>query len=199
MPLLETERLIIRPFVLPDFDAIYRILDVELGEATADAAQLAAVQAARWEWLEWSVLNYTALARLHQPPYGDRAIVLRASGELIGACGYAPVLLPFAQLPAFRPAGVAVTEPVRNSSEIGLYWAISPAHQRQGYAAEAGAALIRYAFAGLNLQRIVATTTYDNPASMGVMRKLGMAIERNPLPEPPWLQVVGVLEADDSR
>jgi hypothetical protein len=27
-----------------------------------------------------------------------------------------------------------------------------------------------------------------------VMRKLGMRIERNPLPEPPWLQIVGVLD-----
>ncbi len=30
--------------------------------------------------------------------------------------------------------------------------------------------------------------------SMGVMRKLGMRIERNPLAGPPWLQVVGILE-----
>jgi hypothetical protein len=31
---------------------------------------------------------------------------------------------------------------------------------------------------------------------MGVMRKLGMHLERNPYPEPPWLQVVGVIEND---
>jgi hypothetical protein len=29
---------------------------------------------------------------------------------------------------------------------------------------------------------------------MGVMRKLGMRIERNPFPDPPWLQVVGFIE-----
>ena len=29
---------------------------------------------------------------------------------------------------------------------------------------------------------------------MGVMRKLGMRIVKNPYPEPPWMQVVGVLE-----
>ena len=45
-----------------------------------------------------------------------------------------------------------------------------------------------------DLQRIVATTTYDNTASIGVMRRLGMTIERNPLPEPIFMQVVGVLE-----
>jgi hypothetical protein len=31
---------------------------------------------------------------------------------------------------------------------------------------------------------------------MGVMRKLGMHLARNPYPEPSWLQVVGVLEND---
>jgi len=40
----------------------------------------------------------------------------------------------------------------------------------------------------------VDTTTYDNVASMGVMRKLGMRVEKNPFLEPPWLQVVGVVE-----
>ena len=81
MPPLQTERLLIRPFVRADLDAIHQLLDVELGEGAGDAAQLAQARAARAEWLAWSVLNYTALANLHQPPYGDRAIVLRASGE----------------------------------------------------------------------------------------------------------------------
>ena len=54
--------------------------------------------------------------------------------------------------------------------------------------------MIDYAFTRLKLRRIVATTTYDNAASIAVMRKVGMRIERNPYPDPPWLQVVGLLE-----
>jgi RimJ/RimL family protein N-acetyltransferase len=54
--------------------------------------------------------------------------------------------------------------------------------------------MVEYAFQNLGLRRVIATTTYDNEASMGVMRKLGMRIERNPFPDPPWLQVVGMLE-----
>ena len=65
---------------------------------------------------------------------------------------------------------------------------------RHGYASEAAQALIDYAFQELRLKRIVATTSYDNIGSMGVMRKLGMRVEENLLGEPPWLQVVGVLE-----
>ena len=75
-----------------------------------------------------------------------------------------------------------------------MFYAISPAHQRRGYASEAARALVDYAFQRLNLKRVVATTNYDNAASIGVMRKLGMWVEKNPRPEPPWLQVVGVLE-----
>jgi [ribosomal protein S5]-alanine N-acetyltransferase len=56
-----------------------------------------------------------------------------------------------------------------------------------------------YAFQHLRLKRIVATTTYENAASMGVMRKIGMHIERNPYSEPPWLQIVGVLENDVAK
>jgi len=79
-----------------------------------------------------------------------------------------------------------------------LFYAIFPSHQRQGYASEAAQALVDYAFQSLGLRRAVATTAYDNLTSQGVMRKLGMCIEKSPLPEPPWLQVVGVIENPSS-
>jgi RimJ/RimL family protein N-acetyltransferase len=72
--------------------------------------------------------------------------------------------------------------------------AVAPAYQRQGYATEAVQAMIGWAFAKLRLRRIVATTGRSNAASIGVMRRLGMRILENPRPDPPWLQVVGILE-----
>jgi hypothetical protein len=42
--------------------------------------------------------------------------------------------------------------------------------------------------------RIVATTTYDNRESIGVMAKVGMRIGQNRLSTPPWLQVVGMID-----
>jgi RimJ/RimL family protein N-acetyltransferase len=79
--------------------------------------------------------------------------------------------------------------------EVGLYWEIASGQRRQGFAAEAGQALINYGFQHLKLRRIVAMTRFDNAASIGVMRRLGMRVERNMLPEPPWLQVVGIIES----
>jgi RimJ/RimL family protein N-acetyltransferase len=192
MPTLSGERVDVRRFAMDDLDAIHRILDVEL-----DGLDGAEHLAARRRWLEWSVLNYDALASLHQPPYGDRAVVLRDTGELIGACGLAPALMPFDQLPSRGAGSSGLT-----GSEIGLYWAISPARQRRGYAAEAGRLLIDYAFGDLRLARIVATTEYANPASQRVMQKLGMRLERNPHAEPPWMQIVATLEnpaRDDAK
>src|SRR5439155_21972537 len=112
---------------------------------------------------------------------------------VIGACGFVPSFGPFGQL----PSGKATNQQAEvhfNSPEFGLYYALSPSYQRQGYATEATRALIDYAFTQLSLKRIVATTTYGNVASMGVMRKVGMRIEKNPFPDPPWFQVVGILE-----
>jgi GNAT acetyltransferase-like protein len=81
------------------------------------------------------------------------------------------------------------------SAEIGLYWVTASSHQRHGYASEAARALAEYGFETLQVHRLMAMTNYDYAASISVMRKLGMRVERNSSPEPPWLQVVGVLPA----
>jgi RimJ/RimL family protein N-acetyltransferase len=192
MPPLETARLIIRPFTLGDLDALHQLLDVELSDADF-GTEGAQSRDERREWLDWAVLNYDQLAKMYQPPYGDRAIELKQTGQLIGAVGYVPCMMPFGQLPAFA-AGLDEATRRRSTCELGLYYAMSPAHQRQGYTSEAAAAMVEYAFRNMGLRRVVATTTYDNAGSIGVMRKLGMRIERNPFPDPPWMQVVGFVE-----
>jgi len=164
MPVLSTARLQVRPFVHEDLAAIYRVLDVEAGSGTA-----ATSHEERARWLRWTILGYEQFAALHQPPYGERAIVLAATAQVIGTVGYVPCLMPFEQLPQFSTAP-ASNRPA--SAELGLYWAISPAFQRQGFATEAARVMVEYAFSQLQVTRVVATTTYENVASMGVMRKL---------------------------
>jgi [ribosomal protein S5]-alanine N-acetyltransferase len=183
MPVLETERLYIRPFTMDDLNSIRHILDTGFG---------ASPLAQRREWLEWTVRNYVALANLYQQPYGDRAFVLKAAREVIGTVGLVPSFSPFQRLPAFRKSGEV--EDQFNQPEFGLFWATAPEHRRQGYAAEAAQSMIDYAFQHMNIRRIIATTDYDNAASIAVMRRLGMTIEHNPTPgDPHWFQVVGVL------
>jgi ribosomal-protein-alanine N-acetyltransferase len=173
-PALHTDRLTIR----------------ELSPADADALGPIGVQAAPG-WLEWTAQTYAQLAALMQPPYGERGIELRETGELVGLVGLVPSFGPFDQIPGLGDA----REPARFRPEMGLYWALAPAHRGSGYATEAARALIGHAFAELTLARIVATTERSNTASQAVMRRLGMRVEENPLPEPEWFQVVGWLDA----
>jgi len=191
MPNLETERLLIREFSLEDLDAVYQILDIELADAET-GSQGPLNRERRRRWLEWSALNYENLAWLYQPPYGDRAVILKSSAELIGACGLVPLLDVYGQLPYYQEK--EPFSPPLAFPEVGLYYALSPRFQGKGYATEAARALVEYGFSHMRLRRIVATTTYDNQASMAVMRRLGMRVETNPHPEPPWLQVLGILE-----
>ena len=192
MHVLETVRLRIGPFTMEDLPDVHRLFDIELCDADLRTDKMETL-AERSEWLQWTVLNYAQLAKLRQPPYGDRAVILKSTGQLIGSCGFVPCLNAFEQLPNFA-ASDTTQSPGRCSTEFGLFYAVSPAHQRHGYASEATRALVDYAFEHLHLKRVVATTTYDNVASIGVMGRLGMRIEKNPFRQPPWLQVVGVLE-----
>jgi [ribosomal protein S5]-alanine N-acetyltransferase len=199
---LGTSRLIIRAFLPVDLHAIHRILDRTFGDGSKIADETALNE--RREWLDWSRLSAEWLPRMFQPPYGDRAVVLKGTDEVIGAVGLVPCFDVFEQIPGLdrgEPPGVAATrapalsaDRVYRVAEMGLFWAIDPEQQRQGYATEAARALIDFAFQQLRVKRLIATTEYDNVASIGVMRKLGMRIEKNPFADPPWLQVVGILD-----
>ncbi len=192
MPPLRTPRLLIRPFTRGDLEDVIRLFDHELADAST-GGQGAMGPDERRDWLEWLILGYRQLAHLFQPPYGERAIVLADTGALIGACGLVPCLDEFDRIPGLRSPGAASTG--RTTAEVGLFYALSPAHRGHGYAAEAAQALVHYALRDLRLARIIATTSRDNAASTAVMRRLGMRIEHNPSPEPSWLQVVGWLTA----
>jgi RimJ/RimL family protein N-acetyltransferase len=185
---LETERLRIRPLELGDLEDCHRLF-MDIGWADAKRSEEENRERRR-QWLEWTLRSYEQLALLYQPPYGDRAVVLKDSGRFVGLVGFVPMLAPFGQLPSFGRV-----EGARFSPEVGLFWAISPSLQRNGYATEAAGALVRYAWETLKLGRILASTERGNSASMAVMRHLGMRLEENPFPEPFWFQVTGILEA----
>lgn len=91
MPTLETARLVLRPLSMDDLEAIHRTLDVELREAEFGSEGAQSLDERR-RWLQWTVLSYEQLARLYQPPYGERAVVLKQTGQLIGACGFVPCM-----------------------------------------------------------------------------------------------------------
>ena len=187
IPVLESERLRIRPFQnadLPQLFAIKQAIGWVDAQKTAEQQQQAEA-----DYLDWAVRNERQLAQLGQPPYGDRAVVLKATGQLIGSVGLVPCVDVYGQLPSLGGQANCFA-----TAEVGLLWLIDPAHQGKGWATEAAQTLVNYAFGTMRLQRLIATTEHENLASQAVMRKLGMMVERNPFPDPPWLQTVGVLK-----
>lgn len=196
IPIITTERLTIRPFIDDDLAPLHRISERCFGDGTK-ADDAAAIEQGR-RMHTWRVLNEEMLAQLDQAPYGDRAVCLKDSGEMVGAVGYVAYLDAFNVIPALRHftgnPNDDGSQP-RATAEVGLFWCIDPAHQRKGYAAEAAQAMIDHAFNQMHLVRIIATTDFDNLASQAVMRKVGMSLHRNESGEPEWLQVVGVLES----
>lgn len=192
VPVLETDHLRIRSFEMSDLDAAYHLFDIELADSQMGAEKLTSREE-REDWLRWSVLNHRQLALLNQPPYGDRAIVLKDSGKLVGSCGYVPALNHFEKLPGWP--GPAQNE--CTTAEFALFYAISPRYHRKGYAVESVTAMVDHAFRYLHLKRIIAETDFENTGSIAVMRSLGMKILTNPSGIPPYLQVVGVLEQNN--
>lgn len=181
IPLLETDRLIIRELTLGDLDPINNVLNQAFGSEMPINE--------RQTWLQWTVLGYEMFAMLEQPHYGERAISLKATGELIGAVGIVPYLDTFNRVTAFnRVPNTPAT------AEVGLFWAIAPTHHRQGFASEAARSLVEYLFTQEKLGRIIATTGYKNLPSQKVMQKLGMTIQHLEEPQQPDQFVVGVLE-----
>lgn len=171
---------------MSDLARVYALLDSMSGELAPNPDRWQA----RADWLQWTVLGYGQFARLDQPPFGERAIVLRNTGQLIGLLGYVPVFDALPQIAALAPAGGVLRHV--NAAELGLYYHVSSEHRCKGYASEAAQALVDFAFATLRAWRIVAMTTHDNSGSIGVMRRLGMAILRNPYADPQHLQIIGV-------
>ncbi len=146
---LQTPRLLLRPFALPDAPEIERMLgEFEVARGTLNIPHpYPPGDAARWietrpqQWKEG----------IH-----SLAIVRRADDTLLGS--------------------VTLTVQARHDhAEVG-YW-IGREHWNEGYMSEALRAMLRYGFDTLGLHRVYATYFTRNPASGRVMQKVGMRHE----------------------
>jgi [ribosomal protein S5]-alanine N-acetyltransferase len=77
------------------------------------------------------------------------AVTLRSTGELIGSCG-------------------------AHAREADIGYGLSPDHWGRGYATEAAARMLCFAFLELDVDRVTARTLAENEASVRVLKKLGM-------------------------
>jgi ribosomal-protein-alanine N-acetyltransferase len=149
-PALETARLILRPFELSDSRDVQRLAG---DRAIADTTLMIPhpyEDGMAEQWIS------THRPGFESGEFANFAMVLRESGDLVGAIG-----LSFARR--------------YDRAEVG-YWVGKP-YWGRGYCTEAGRAILDYGFSELNLNRIYATHFARNPASGRVMQKLGMSCE----------------------
>jgi RimJ/RimL family protein N-acetyltransferase len=177
---LTTERLLIRPFVPSDLDAVHRLLDVDLDWA-GDLEE-------REDWLRFTIRLAAAWAN---PPCGYRAITLKEDGTVVGKCGFTCAILSAAERSLFGKLKDPVEDP-HGRLVLGVGYGLPKRWRRCGYATEAVRALIAHGFGALDIDALWARTTRDNQASVNLMHRVGMLTGVNPDPRG-WPGVVGVL------
>jgi RimJ/RimL family protein N-acetyltransferase len=99
------------------------------------------------------VLMRTADGHWADHGFGLLAVVDRSSGRVVGE------------------AGLQLLE---GGPDVELGYTLSRAAWGRGYATEAASAVLRWAFVGLGLERVVAVADPANAASLRVLDKIGM-------------------------
>jgi RimJ/RimL family protein N-acetyltransferase len=142
-------RLYIRPFVLDDEPIVNARLDSDPRqmEFTGSVKTVDETREALRKQIEWT--------QNHPRRCGKWAVVLREDDSIIGWCALVP-------LPG-RPDDI----------EVG--YIISPLFWGQGFATEAAAALVEYAFRELRLPAVYSMVNPANIPSARVTQKLGMS------------------------
>ena len=146
MKRLESERLVLRPFDVDDFDAVH-------SWATDDLVTRYTPWGPNSDDDTRGFLD-RAIAGARDPDmhYSEFAIVERDSGRVVGGCGLSGRRMQFREY------------------EIG--WTVNREFWRCGIATEAGQIAIQYAFSDLKAHRLYATIDAENEPSIGVARKL---------------------------
>ncbi len=149
-PVLETERLILRPFNLDDAPDVQKMAGVfEVADTTLNIPH----PYGEGEAERWIKTHRISFERSQSATY---AITKRDDGTLVGAIGL-------------------TMDAKHERAEMG-YWIGKP-FWNNGYATEAARAMIKFGFHDLGLNRIFAHYLTRNKASGKVMEKAGMKYE----------------------
>ncbi len=141
-----TSRLTLRAFTQADSTDVQKLLsNVNVSKSTLNIPQPYDAQQAQ-EWIACHQLQwYQNLAVTY-------AIIYTATDELLGS--------------------ISLVDIEKTQARIG-YWLGEP-YWNMGFCSEASAAIIRFAFKAMGLQKLIAKHASNNPSSGKVMRRVGM-------------------------
>lgn len=149
-PTIETDRLVLRPFVISDSNRVMGLAGDRRIYATTLAIPHPYGEGVAEKWIS----SHPSI--FYNNKGVDLAVTLKESGEVIGAVGL-------------------VATASHQRAELG-YW-IGVPYWGHGYCTEAAKVLIDYGFRVLGYHRITACHVISNPASGRVMAKAGMELE----------------------
>lgn len=144
---LETKRLVLRPMLAADFDALHLIFTDPKVMASFGSGSLSHEQMEGW--------LQRNLDHQNEFGYGLFSVILKSDGTFIGDCG----------LEQMEELGAAELDYDFRSE----YW-------NQGYATEAAVAVRDYAFDVLQLPQLISLIRIGNLASKRVAEKVGMTL-----------------------
>lgn len=147
---LETNRLLLRPFVANDAPHVQRLAGVREVSDMTDAIPYPYEDGMAEDWIS---THTSAWARRTNVTY---AVCKKPTGELIGCVG--------------------LNISAKHGRAALGYW-FGRSFWGKGYCTEASLAVLKFAFSDLNLNRVDAIHLAHNPASGVVMRKIGMLKE----------------------
>jgi RimJ/RimL family protein N-acetyltransferase len=159
---IETERLLLRPFVPDDVEAMYEI------QSDAEVARYLYNEPRSREEVESLLELKVAGAGVDgEGQWLSAAAVLRDGGELV--------------------ADISLLWASEQHRQGELGFVSHPTHQGKGYATEAARPMLAFAFETLGLHRVVGRAEARNAASARVLEKLGMRREAH-LIENEWVK-----------
>ncbi len=141
---IETERLIIRPFEETDLEEFKRLLDIP----EVEGWRMQKLRAK--EFLDWQISNYQAMDIVHGAVC--MGVFDKATGRVLGAAG----------------AGEH-----DDLHEPELFYNMLPEARGRGHAKEAARAVTEWAFAKYNIPHLIATVEVGNVASQRVVESCG--------------------------
>lgn len=149
---IETERLILRPFTLDDAEGSWRLSQDEEVMKFLGGIDTGTVEEHR------EMLKKAPIGDYEKYGFGRFAMIDKITQEYIGFTGL---------------------KYIEELDEVDLGYRISSKYWRKGYSYEAALPSLDFGFNELGLERIIALANPDNVASTGLMKKLGFVYEKD--------------------
>jgi len=150
LPLVETNRLLLRMFEAGDLDSAFRLFNDEEVQK-----YLSSENRRTCEQMKFTLRNL--VKRWQERGFGLWCVSEKGSDKMFGYCGF---------------------QYLDKTPDVEVLFAFFKDYWGKGFATEAAKASLKFAFEELQLEKVFAVTHPKNTASRSVLEKIGMTFEK---------------------